>query len=495
MIYLGLDIGSSSIKATLFDAEKGISLASVFYPNEEMEIISPNTGWAEQDPKVWFNNVKSAIHLLKEDFKDKLKDVKGIGISYQMHGLVCVDKFGEPIRNAIIWCDSRAVEIGNQAFQSIGKEYCLNNLLNSPGNFTASKLKWVQENEPETYKKIYKVMLPGDYIAYRLTGEINTTESGLSEGIFWDFENNKLSQKLLDYYNITSDLLPNTVPTFSIQGYVQKEVASELGIKEGTPVAYRAGDQPNNAFSLNVLQPGEIAATAGTSGVVYGVLKNQKPDILSRVNTFLHVNHKKESFRHGMLLCLNGTGILNSWLRNNIMEKGTTYKQMNEMAATVPPGSDGLMIFPFGNGAERILENKNIKSQILGIDLNKHSKAHFLRASQEGIVYAMIYGLEIMKELGLNFHVIKVAQANMFLSPVFTNTFASISGAQIEMYDTDGAQGAARGAALGTGFYKNIDEAFSSLLKLETVKSVKNDQLTTAYLRWKAELNKILKDY
>lgn len=495
MIYLGLDIGSSSIKASLFDADKGVNIASVFYPNKEMEIISPKTGWAEQDPMVWFNNVKSAIQLLKEKFSSQLKDVKGIGISYQMHGLVCVNKKGEPIRDAIIWCDSRAVEIGNQALLNIGKEYCLSNLLNSPGNFTASKLKWIQENEPEVYEKIYKIMLPGDYIAYRLTGEINTTESGLSEGIFWDFAENNLSQKLLNYYNISPDLLPNIIPTFSIQGYVQKEIASELGLSERIPVSYRAGDQPNNAFSLNVLQPGEIAATAGTSGVVYGVIKNQKPDTLSRVNTFLHVNHTKKTIRHGMLLCINGTGILNSWIRNNMMDTGITYTQMNEMANTVSHGADGLMVFPFGNGAERILENKNIQSQIRGLDFNIHSKAHILRASQEGIVFAMNYGLEIMKKLGLNFHVIKVAKSNMFLSPVFANTFASLSGAQIEMYDTNGAQGAARGAAVGTGFYKNFQEAFGSLIKIETVKPIKNNQLSEAYLRWKTELNKILKNY
>lgn len=495
MIYLGLDIGSSSIKASLFDAENGNSLASVFYPTEEMEIISPKTGWAEQDPKVWFNNVKSAIKLLKESNSSKLKDLKGIGISYQMHGLVCLDKFGEPIRNAIIWCDSRAVEIGNKAFQNIGEEYCLENLLNSPGNFTASKLRWVQENEPENYKKIHKVMLPGDYIAYRLTGEMNTTESGLSEGIFWDFANNNLSQKLLDYYNISPDLIPDIIPTFSIQGYTQKEVASELGIQEGTPVAYRAGDQANNAFSLNVLEPGEIAATAGTSGVVYGVMENQKPDTLSRVNTFLHVNHNKETARLGMLLCINGTGIFNSWIRNNMMDKGTTYEQMNEMTTNISYGSEGLMVFPFGNGAERILENKNINSQIQGLDLNKHSKAHFARAAQEGIVFAMIYGLGIMKELGLNFHVIKVAKANMFLSPVFTNTFASLSGAQIELYDTDGAEGAARGAALGTGFYKSTNEAFASLKRIETIKPIEKTQLTDAYLEWEKELNKILNNY
>jgi len=494
MLVLGIDIGSSSAKVSIFDAENGLSLASDFFPKKEMAIRVPHEGWAEQNPDEWFNHIQTGILSLKQKFNGSLADVKAIGITYQMHGLVTVDKAGKLIRDSIIWCDSRAVQIGDKAFHSIGEEYCLNNLLNSPGNFTASKLRWIKENEPENYKKIHKIMLPGDYIAYRLTGEITTTKSGLSEGIFWDFGNQKVSESLINYYGFDKDLLPATVPTFGIQGYLTKEAAHSLGITAGIPVAYRAGDQPNNAFSLNVLNPGEIAATAGTSGVVYGITDQQNPDVKSRVNTFLHVNNTVEKKRYGVLLCINGTGILNSWMKHNIMPEKFSYEDMNALASGINPGSDGLMVFPFGNGAERILENIDLKANIYGLDLNIHTKGHLLRASQEGIVFALNYGVEILRDLGLEINTVKAAMANMFLSDVFRQTFATVTGANLEFFNTDGSQGAARGAALGCGFYKNTDEAFKSLEKIKDVFPEKNPALLEAYENWKTQLKKIIRN-
>lgn len=494
MLLLGLDIGSSSIKASIFDPERGTNLLSVFYPEKEMVIHSPKPGWAEQDPQVWYQHVETAIQSLRKKFNGSLTDVRAIGISYQMHGLVAVDKAGIPVRNSIIWCDSRAVSIGNDAFVALGESHCLKNLLNSPGNFTASKLKWVKENEPDTYKRIHKIMLPGDYIAYRLTGEMATTKSGLSEGIFWDFKKDAISMEVLDHYGIDPAILADSVPTFGIQGTVRKDVAEKLGLKPGIPVTYRAGDQPNNALSLNVLQPGEVAATAGTSGVVYGISEQQEADRLSRVNTFLHVNHSNSAPRLGTLLCINGTGILNSWMKRNILSDRVSYGEMNSMAQKIPAGSEGLMVFPFGNGAERVLGNKNPHAQVIGLDLNKHTRAHLLRASQEGIVYALIYGIEVMQELGLNPTVIRAAMANMFLSKIFRQTFSTLSGSMLEMYNTEGSQGACRGAGIGAGIYKNAKEAFSTLEIIEKVSPEDNPRLQESYTIWKAHLQKLLQE-
>ncbi len=494
MIFLGLDIGSSFIKASLYDADNGQSLCSESYPNQEMQILSPKADWAEQDPEIWFDHVAHLLLLLKGKFKGSLKDVRAIGISYQMHGLVILDKTGKPVRNSIIWCDSRAVNIGDKAFAEIGHDYCLNQLLNSPGNFTASKLKWVQEFEPDNYRKIYKVMLPGDYIAYRLTDEISTTHSGLSEGVLWDFSRNTISEKLLNHFGIENELLPEACPAFSVQGQLTKNMAEKFGLTNGIPVSYRAGDQPNNAFSLNVLHPGEIAATAGTSGVVYGVTEAITPDPSSRVNTFLHVNHSGKANRLGVLLCINGTGILNSWVKHNLLPKNTEYENMNSMAETVKPGSEGLMVFPFGNGAERVLGNKDIKSRISGLDLNKHKTAHIIRAAQEGIVFAMVYGIEVMKELGLKMDKIRAAHANLFQSAVFRQTLASLSMAQIEMYNTDGALGAARGAAVGIG-YQDITEVFQTLELVKKTEPEKSTRLEEAYFSWKQELEKIISNH
>jgi len=490
MYLLGLDIGTSSIKASILDAETGEYKASAQSPESEMEIIATKAGWAEQDPETWWKHTQSAVSAAISESGIKAGEIKAIGISYQMHGLVCVDKNMKVLRNSIIWCDSRAVEIGNTVFREVGEEKCLSHLLNSPGNFTASKLKWVKENEPEIFKHIYKVMLPGDFIAAKLTGEIKTTESGLSEGIFWDFEKGKPADFLLDYYGFERTILADITPTFGIQGKVTSEAAALTGLKAGTSVSYRSGDQPNNAFSLNVLNPGEIAATAGTSGVVYGVSDQVKFDPKSRVNTFVHVNNLSTETRNGILLCINGTGILNSWVKK-IAGDNLSYSQMNELAAMVDPGSDGLLILPFGNGAERVLENLEKGCSIHNLNFNIHGKAHLFRAAQEGIAFSLYYGIKIMQDLGVEVKVIRAGKANMFLSPVFCRTLSDISGATIELYNTDGAQGAARGAGVGAGIFKDFKTAFAGLDKLETIlPSTDNQLLSKAYANWSAELNK-----
>lgn len=484
MLLLGLDIGSSSVKGAVLDGNSGKVLASTFHPKKELQIHAPQAGWAEQDPETWWSCIQEVCkELFKADGLDT-SQIGAIGISYQMHGLVVVDKDQQVLRPSIIWCDSRAVEIGKQAFTSIGVGKTLVNLLNSPGNFTASKLKWVKENQPEIYEKIHKIMLPGDFIAMKLSGDIRTTVSGLSEGIFWNFKENALAQMLLDHYGIDASLIPETVDTFSRQGELSATAAELLGLRAGIPITYRAGDQPNNAMSLNVLRPGEIAATAGTSGVVYGVSDTVRYDSQSRVNTFAHVNHGAET-RLGVLLCVNGTGILNSWMKHNLASH-LTYEQMNQEAEEIPIGSEGVIILPFGNGAERVLCNENPGSQFFGIEFNRHKRAHLIRAAQEGIVFSFKYGMDIMREMGINPSVIRAGKANMFLSPIFRETLAGITQTPIELYNTDGAQGAARAAGIGVGHYSSFEEAFEGLSLLEECNPdpLKSAAYEEAYGKW-----------
>lgn len=478
-LLLGYDVGSSSVKATLMDAESGKVLASAASPDKELEIIAKQIGWAEQHPQTWWEHVVKAMQKIKSQMQFDAGDVAAIGISYQMHGLVVVDKNKQVLRPSIIWCDSRAVQIGEQAAMDIGSEKCLKKLFNLPGNFTASKLKWVKENEPQVFSKIHKMMLPGDYIAMKMTGQIKTTPSGLSEGIMWDFEGDRLAEFVLENYGVSTGLVADTVPTFSVQGELTKAAADELGLAAGTKISYRAGDQPNNALSLGVLEPGEIAVTAGTSGVVYGVGDKKNYDHKSRVNVFVHVNDSKSKPRYGVLLCLNGTGILNSWLKHNFVGDGLDYPQMNDLAAKVPVGSDGLVILPYGNGAERTLENRNIGAAVHGWNFNIHKKAHFLRAAQEGIVFALNYGLGIMGDMGIELKTVKAGNANMFLSPLFAEAFVTATGASVELYNTDGSQGAARGAGIGAGIYKGPADAFVGLKPVKTIKP--NKRLASAY--------------
>ncbi len=493
MFLLGYDIGSSSVKASLVDAYSGKCVASTFYPKHEAEILALQTGWAEQQPAMWWENLKLATADVLCSSRVNKEDIKAIGISYQMHGLVCVDKDQQVLRPAIIWCDSRAVSIGQKAFDELGSDVCLSHLLNSPGNFTASKLAWVKRNEPQIFEKIDKIMLPGDYIAMKMTGNVCTTISGLSEGVMWDFKNNELADFLLDYYGIDSSMIADIVPTFGDQGTITKIAAQELGLKEGTPVSYRAGDQPNNALSLNVFNPGEIAATAGTSGVVYGVTGKINYDPKSRVNTFAHVNHTHQLNRLGVLLCINGTGILNSWMHHHLTPD-LDYPDMDRVASSVPIGSDGLVVMPFGNGAERVLQNKEIGCSIHGLNFNKHEAKHILRASQEGIVFSFCYGMDIMKQMGLDIQHIHAGRANMFKSALFCDTLATVSGAMIDVYKTDGADGAAKGAGMGIGIYQNHDQAFATLECIAHIESLtaQKDEYQAAYLRWKNLLEKEL---
>ena len=491
MYSLGIDVGSSSVKVALLDIESGKCICSATNPKQEAPIKSPSKGFAEQDPQSWWKYMSDGVNeMAAQGFS--MSEVKSIGISYQMHGLVAVDKDIKPVRDAIIWCDSRAVGIGEQALSGIGYNECMTHLLNSPGNFTASKLAWVKRNEPELYSKISKFMLPGDYIAYLLSGEVSTTATGLSEGILWDFKNNCRADFVADYYGIEKDKFCPTVPAIGNDIRTNAATQAALGIPEGTPISYRAGDQPNNAFSLNVLEPGEIAATGGTSGVVYGVTDLPKADQYSRVNTFLHVTPSKEQ-RMGVLLCINGTGIMNAWTRRNVAPD-LSYSQMNELAETVPVGSEGMTVLPFGNGAERVLCNKNVGARFAGVDLVRQNRAHMIRAVHEGIAFSFKYGIDIMKNLGLQPNVIRAGEANMFLNPVFRSTLATLCDSRIELFDTDGSLGAARGGALGAGYYSSAKEAFANLVKTRTVDPEQSwkEPLEEAYGRWTEELGKLI---
>lgn len=492
MYHLGIDIGSSSIKAALVEISSGKSIGVVQQPDEEMGMFAQKNGWAEQNPNNWWFHVCNAIKDLKTKFNVNRSQIKGIGISYQMHGLVIIDRNGEPLRKSIIWCDSRAVSIGRKAYTEIGEELCNANLLNSPANFTASKLKWVQENEPDIYKRIYKFMLPGDFIAYKFSNEINTTISGLSEGIFWDFKNNSLADFLFNYYNIDKSLVPDIVDTFSLQSKVSKKGELESGIQEGTPIYYRAGDQPNNALSLNVFKDGEVAATGGTSGVMYAVTKNLSGKESTRVNNFAHVNYRQSNQLVGKLLNINGAGIQYRWLLNNLSV--SSYEEMNNLASEIPIGSQDLCLIPFGNGAERMLNNEQIGTRILNLNLNTHHKAHLCRAALEGIAFSFVYGMEILKSDGIEPNVIRAGNDNLFRSEIFANTVATLIEQEIEIYNTTGAVGAARAVSLHKGDFETFGKLIMNNDHVMTFMPLKNKEpYKRAYNNWKKELELILK--
>lgn len=489
MYFIGFDVGSSSIKAALVHAETQEVIAQAKYPAIEMEMISSNQGWAEQDPSMWWANVCRASKAVIQNSNINPKEVKSIGIAYQMHGLVLIDKDRKVLRPSIIWCDSRAVEIGDIAFQELGRQHCLTHFLNSPGNFTASKLKWVKNNEPDLYNKIYKILLPGDYIAMKMTNEVHTTISGLSEGILWDFQNNSSAISLLDHYSIDSNLLPECVDTFGLQGVLTEEAALSLGLEKSTPVSYRAGDQPNNALSLGIHKPGQIAATGGTSGVLYGIMDKVVFDPECRVNNFAHVNHTSAQKRIGVLLCINGAGIQYAWLRKHMAGEDVQYDEMEALMQEVPVGSHGLRVLPFGNGAERMFKNSNHGAQVNNLQFNLHTNAHFYRAALEGIAFSFIYGFKLMEEMGIDLSIIKAGNDNLFQSSVFSTTMANLMNKTIEVVDTNGAIGAAKAGGIGLGFYTSIDEAYAmNKVVKKYVPDNTNGVYSKAYELWKGDV-------
>ncbi len=496
MYLLGYDVGSSSIKAALIDAHSGKVTDSVKFPDNEMEIKALHPGWAEQSPETWWDNLcQATMKLMKRNSHIDRSDIKGIGIAYQMHGLVLIDKELQVLRPSIIWCDSRAVDIGQKAFAELGEERCLKHLMNSPGNFTASKLKWIRDNEPGIYEKVYKFLLPGDFIAMKLTGEVSTTISGLSEGMFWDFKANEAARFLLDYYGIDSHLIPEITPTFSVQGELTSEMAEALGLKKGTLVTYRAGDQPNNALSLNVLEPGEVAASGGTSGVVYGVVDRPVFDRQSRVNGFAHVTHQPASPRLGILLCMNGSGIQYSWLRQHTGSEGLSYHEMEDLASSIPVGSENLRMIPFGNGSERIFGNRNLGAHIINLQFNTHNKPHLYRAALEGIAFSFVYGMEILKELELDASIIRAGNDNLFQSEVFSTTVATLAKSRIEVIETTGAIGAAKAAGVAAGIYNSVSEALQRIEIKKVyypVSDSRRNQYEEAWRLWKTDLENVL---
>ena len=494
MYAIGYDIGSSSVKASIVKIDSGSVIAIGKYPESEMHIEAKQPGWAEQNPEMWWESICILTKTLLSENKIDANQILSIGIGYQMHGLVLVDKNHKVIRPSIIWCDSRAAQIGEQAFMDLGSTYCLGHLLNSPGNFTASKLKWVKENEPELFEKVHKWMLPGDFIAMKFTNEINSTVSGYSEGMFWDFKQNSTANQLLNYYGIPMEMMPDLVDTFSIHGRVTYDAAEKSGLLAGTPVTYRAGDQPNNAMALKVLHPGDVAATGGTSGVVYAVTDKLDYDVQSRVNGFAHINHTVDQNRIGQLLCINGCGILYAWMRKHVAASGQTYENMEAQLKNIPVGSEGLIILPFGNGSERILNDKMMGARIDNLQFNRHTQAHLFRAALEGIVFSFTYGMEILQSIGITPSTIKVGNDNLFLSDTFTSSLSNLLQCNIEMYDTTGAVGAAKASTVAIGVYNSIDEAIAEMKPIKTTEyNSDNSQYQDAYNQWSKQLSNLIK--
>lgn len=436
MAFLGIDVGTSSVKVSIV-GEDGVILASATAPaSSERAINSPNPNWAEQNPEDWWEDAQQAI--LNLPLEARLQ-VEAIGIAYQMHGLVLVDSQFQPVRPSIIWCDGRNIQESQILAESLGLDALENRLLNKPGTLTLAKLAWVAEHEPETLAKAHTFGLPGDFIAYKLTGEWSTTKSGYSEMVGWDFGASipfeegfrKAGWKLP---------LPEARPNLEEGAPIQKVIAEKLGLPPSARVTYRAGDQPNNAFGLGVLQQGETAISAGTSGVLYGI-GDSSPGLHEGINRFLHVNSQI-----GVLMCLNGVGSALAFARRTWFQN-QSYEALSELASQANP-ENCPYFFPFGNGAERILSERAF-SGFTELDFNRHNLPELARSVFEGIAFAYRLGSEKMEKAGCLSKVVNGTESGLLKSSFFAQLLANELQVELILSEGDGSTAAARGAALG----------------------------------------------
>lgn len=467
---LGIDIGTSGTKTVLFD-EAGNTIASAL---GEYPLYQPNVGWAEQDPEDWWKATFSTIKAVLGKSGVNPSDVKGVGLSGQMHGAVLLDKDNQVLRKAIIWCDQRSSAECDQITSIIGKERLIEITANPAlTGFTASKVMWVKNNEPEIFEKVKKILLPKDYIRFKLTGEFATEVSDASGMQFMDIPKRKWSSEVLDKLGIDKGLLGDVYESQEVSGKVHKAAAELTGLKEGTPVVGGAGDQAAGAVGNGIVRPGVISSTIGTSGVVFAFSENVSIDPKGRVHTFCHA---VPNTWHIMGVT-QGAGLSLKWFRDNfcIEEKRTAelmgidpYVLMDQEADRVEAGCSGLIYLPYMMGERTPHLDPNAKGVFFGLSA-KHEKQDMLRAVMEGVVYSLKDCLEIIKEMGVDVSEVR-ASGGGGKSKLWRQMQSDVFGTEITTINSSegGALGVALLAGVGTGVYSSVPEACDAIIKVKT---------------------------
>ena len=469
--YIGIDIGTSGTK-TLAIAENGAILASAV---AEYPLASPKPGWSEQNPEDWWTaSVKTVAEVLKKG-RIKPGDVKGIGLSGQMHGSVFLDKDQQVIRPALLWNDQRTAAECAEIEQRVGGRKKLIGMVANPAltGFTAPKILWLRNHEPKNFEKCTKVLLPKDYVRLRLTGEFATEVSDASGTLLLDVTKRNWSKKLLSALELDASLMPEVFESEEVSGTLTAEAAKLMGLNAGVPVVGGGGDQAASAVGNGIVGKGVVSATMGTSGVVFAHSDEVQVDPEGRVHTFCHAVRGKW---HVMGCVLSAGGSL-QWYRNQLADAEIAaakalnidpYELLTQQAAQAPVGSEGLYFLPYLTGERTPYADPNARGCWVGLSL-RHGRAHMVRSVMEGVTYAMRDSLEIIREMNIPIKEVR-ASGGGARSPFWRQMQADIYGEKVVTINAEEgpAFGVALLAAAGTGAYKDVVEACQATIQTVT---------------------------
>ncbi|URZ18007.1 xylulokinase [Clostridium felsineum] len=459
MNFLGIDLGTSSVKLVVMN-EEGEITTSV---SEEYGISYPKPGFAEQNPDDWWKGTKIGINKLINEKGINLLDIAGISFSGQMHGLVALDENGKVLIPAILWCDQRT---GKQC-DYLNKEFGQDKLSKYTGNmaltgFTLPKVLWVKENKPEIYKKIAHIMLPKDYISYKLTGKFASDVSDASGTLMFDVENRKWSEDIMKLLNIKEEVLPKVYESYEVIGNVSEEASRETGLSIKTKVIAGAGDQAAGAVGTGTVNSGVLSVALGTSGVVFASSEKFYVDKDNRLHSFCHANGKW----HQMGVILAAASSLKWWV-DNINEDGTqdSFEKLLLEAEKSPAGSRGVFFLPYLMGERTPYNDPYAKGSFIGLNMT-HKKGDMTRAILEGVAFALRDSLEILKSLKVDMKEIRISGGGS-KSALWRQIIADVFNLRVSIINSkEGpAYGAGILAAVGVGLFKSVDEACKTLIR------------------------------
>ena len=459
MSFIGIDLGTSSVKILAID-KGGDIIGST---SKEYPVYYPKTNYAEQNPEDWWTGVKEAMNELVNEYPQLADTVESISFSGQMHGLVALDKNDDVLIPAILWSDQRTGEECEDITKAIGQEnltkYTSNKALTG---FTAPKILWVKKNQPEIFKKIEHIMLPKDYIQFKLTGEYATDMSDASGMLLLDVKNRKWSKEMIDFLGITEEMLPKLFESYEVTGRVKKEIKKEIGLENcgNILVAAGAGDQAAGAIGAGVVEDGILSVALGTSGVVFVSEEEYSVDTENRLHSFCHANGKY----HQMGVVLSAAASLKWWIDQVQKDTSNPYNVLQAEAEKIKPGSEGLYFLPYLLGERTPYSDPDAKGCFVGLSIS-HRRDHMTRAVLEGVIYALRDSLEIIKDIGGNTNEIRLIGGGA-KSPLWQQIVADIFG--IPVYITNSSEGPAFGAAIlasvAAGNYGSVDEACRKLI-------------------------------
>jgi xylulokinase len=461
---LGIDVGTGGTRAALVDPRGRVIGAATA---EHAPMSSRRFGWAEQSPEDWWRAACQAIRECLAKTSVSAAEVSAIGLTGQMHGLVLLDAQDRVVRPAIIWCDQRTEQECRDITQRVGAERLIE-LTANPAltGFTLPKIWWVRRHEPELWARVRSLMLPKDYVRFRLTGERAIDVADASGTLMFDVVHRRWSQEMLKISQLDEALLPKVFESVEISAYVHQDGANQAGLRPGIPVVAGAGDQAAGAVGMGIVKPGAVSATIGTSGVVFAATSAPVLEPHGRIHTFCHAIPN----RWHVMGVTQGAGLSLRWFRDQFgagADDGRDpYDRLADEAAQAPAGADGLLWAPYLMGERTPHLDPNARGALVGITA-QHTRAHVIRAILEGVAFSLRDSLTLFREIGVPIESIRLGGGGA-RSPLWQQIQADIYGMPVELIEADegGAYGAALLAGVGSGNWSSVEAACESAVRV-----------------------------